>query len=69
LAVIVYIGAYHIDESETPTGVYRNKEKRRPLGYFLNQYTNKKNFSVYMGHPPEAIVSMKDARFWFEVPR
>jgi hypothetical protein len=48
--VIVYIGANHIGECETYAGIYLGKGKRRPLGYFLDNYTKGKNFSVYMGH-------------------
>jgi hypothetical protein len=49
--VIVYIGANHISERPTDTGIYLYKGKRRPLGYFLDAYTGGRNFSVYMGHP------------------
>jgi hypothetical protein len=49
--VIVYIGANHIGEQPTPSGIYLYKGKRRPLGYFLDDYTGGRNFSVYMGHP------------------
>jgi hypothetical protein len=48
--VIIYIGANHIGEYETHTGVYLYKGKRRPLGYFLDHFTGGRNFSIYMGH-------------------
>jgi hypothetical protein len=47
--VIVYIGANHVSECETNTGIHLCKGKRRPLGYFLDKYTKGRNFSVYMG--------------------
>jgi hypothetical protein len=49
--VIVYVGANHIGERPTDTGIYLYKGKRRPLGYFLDAYTGGRNFSVYMGYP------------------
>jgi hypothetical protein len=49
--VIVYIGANHIGEQPTHTGIYLYKGKRRPLGYYLDAFTRGRNFSVYMGHP------------------
>ena len=48
--VIVYIGAYHIAERETRTGIYLSQGLRRPLGYYLENFTGGRNFSVYMGH-------------------
>jgi hypothetical protein len=42
--VVVCIG-----EQETETGIFIGTGKKKPLGFFLNQYTGGKNFSVYMG--------------------
>ena len=54
--VIVYIGAFHVGERETETGIFMGAEKKKPLGLFLDQYTKGKNFSVYMGHTHDAPV-------------
>lgn len=54
--VIVYIGAFHVGERETTTGIFMGTKKKRPLGYFLDRYTKGKNFSVYMGHTDDAPV-------------
>ena len=48
--VIVYVGALHIGEQETETGIFVGTEKKKPLGFFLDQYTRGRNFSIYMGH-------------------
>jgi hypothetical protein len=48
--VIVYIGALHVGKRETESGVFLSKGKKKPLGFFLDQYTHGKNFSVYMGN-------------------
>ena len=54
--VIVYIGAFHIGEKETDTGIFMGPEKKKPLGLFLDQYTKGRNFSVYMGHAKDTPV-------------
>ncbi len=54
--VIVYIGAFHVGERETETGVFSGTGKKKPLGFFLDQHTRGKNFSVYMGHPDDTPV-------------
>jgi hypothetical protein len=51
--VVVYIGANHVIECETYEGIYFHKGKRKPLGFFLNDYTKGKNYSVYMGYPDD----------------
>lgn len=54
--VIVYIGAFHIGEQETDTGIFMGPGKKKPLGLLLDQYTKGKNFSVYMGHTKDTPV-------------
>lgn len=44
--VIVYVGAFHVAEHETETGIFLAAGKKKPLGVFLDQYTQGKNFSV-----------------------
>ena len=48
--IIIYVGANQIGEYETHTGVYLYKGRPRPLGYFLDDFTAGRHFSVYMGH-------------------
>jgi len=48
--VALYVGANHVIEQETYAGIYSHKGKRKPLGLLLDEYTNGKNYSVYMGH-------------------
>ncbi len=47
--VLVYIGANHICEKETTGGFSSRIARRKPLGYYLDSYTNGHNYSVYMG--------------------
>jgi hypothetical protein len=51
--VLVYIGAHHICEMETIAGFTSFPGKRKPLGLLLSDYTNGKNYSVYMGFPTD----------------
>jgi hypothetical protein len=54
--VVVYIGANHISEYETSQETCSNKRKSKPLGFFLEEYTRGRNFSVYMGYPHDTPV-------------
>ena len=49
--VLVFIGADHILGSRTPHNGYRSADKRKPLGALLDEYTDGRNFTVYMGYP------------------
>ena len=48
--ILIYIGAYHVGELESRTGIYMHDGRRKPLGSYLDDYTHGKNYSVYMGH-------------------
>ena len=51
--VLVYVGAGHISQLETQWGFAHHLSKRRPLGLLLNDFTQGKNFSVYIGYPDD----------------
>ncbi len=65
--VVVYIGANHIGEKETTGGFSSRIARRKPLGYYLDSYTEGRNFSVYMGYPwdtPEGCDLMISHYIW-----
>jgi hypothetical protein len=51
--VVVYIGAAHVCQIETMGGFSGYHARRRPLGLLLEEHTQGKNYSVFLGYPED----------------
>jgi hypothetical protein len=45
-----------VSECETDEGISSHIRKRKPLGFFLEEYTKGRNLSVYMGYTSDTPV-------------